>query len=115
MSIEKIGRKIKNLKTKIVDLVNRKARLEAEIAQANLLLSVAEKDLLNASQCSNEINVSDHAFIRYLERHCQYPIAQLKEQLADKIRPFIGAAVDGEFTVEGIKFKVTNRTITTIL
>ena len=69
------------------------------------------EDMLVAAR--EEIRVSDHAVIRYLERHCGFDFEEVRaEILSPIVRNAVNAGAAGVKMEEGT-FKIQQRTITT--
>lgn len=95
----------------------KKARQEASVKASNVDKLKNEQVSICASLTviSKEIGVSDHALIRYLERKYKFDFEQYREEI---LTPIVKQAIKAGATsikVEGVSFKVTNNTITTII
>ena len=89
---------------------------EERKAEALLRKQEAEDKLLRFQSSPPKLKVSDHAFVRYLERKCEYDIKSLKEQmLSSELINKIGDKTDGIFRVDGIEYRVEDRVIVTII
>lgn len=58
------------------------------------------------------VTMSDHAFVRYLERYLGVDINEVKHQLLSKFPPHVP---DGNFTAEGVTFVIKQNNVVTIL
>lgn len=61
------------------------------------------------------ISVSDHALIRWLERHHGFDLAPFRQELADLVEPFVAAKARHAQVAPGLYATICNDVVTTVL
>ncbi len=114
--------RIKLLEEKKVDLLDsiahadRKIKRETERRAGNLLrLSDIEEEIERLKHVPDEITVTDHAIIRYMERVLGLTMEDLKKDIvSEKLKAMAGKMQSGNFTIDGKELVMRNRAIVTI-
>jgi len=93
-----------------------KAVYDSTVIEASDLRDEATEIALSLTPKTKKIpTVSDHALVRYLERHHKFDLDQFRKEILSSNA--ISAINAGAVTIKrnGIKFKVQNNVITTVL
>lgn len=106
---------ISQLETETVRFQGLLAQCETSMADARAHLAAVRAELEKRRRPAIEPRISDHALLRYLERVMDVDISSLKLKLLtadvkDAIRAGASAVV-----VEGVRFKVQDNTIVTVM
>jgi len=107
-------REIKS-KLKQLDISIKEKSKHAVKAQKLLADDTNERERLNKmlDSIGNPVEVSDHALIRYMERHMEFDIEGCKKSL---LTPLVVEAINNgakKVTIEGIRFVVEDKIIVT--
>lgn len=105
-------KKIKSLVNKLKDMKSCVAQMQREISETE-----KEIDLLKKTNHSEQLKVSDHAIVRYLERKLNYDIASIRNEIISNHKDMVsGYEGNCDFTDEnGINFVFKNYTLVTII
>lgn len=97
---------IPDFKAKVKTIQKELSSMESEAVQ--LAASLAPKD-------REEIKISDHALIRYLERKHGFDFTQFRDEILTPDRKIMIEAGVKEINAGGIRLKVDGKTIVTVL
>lgn len=113
---DRLEKKLKRLNSNI-DYANKNIeKWSIQQAEAYLAKEKIEKKLKNFKENPPNLTVTDHAFIRYLERFCEFDIEKLKGQLiSTELKKMVGDKLDGRFSIDGITYVIKDRQIVTVL
>lgn len=101
-----IRKEILTLKTQTSLLTPKAETLGKQILELNSQLAFERRARMS------RIVMTDHAFLRYLQRKIGVNIEQLKDDILKKFPQFVP---DGNFNIDGVVWVVKNNTIVTIL
>jgi hypothetical protein len=112
--IRALERQLQDLEREINLKISNKRELEFEIKTLEQEKYKVEDRL--RSLRPDEITLSDHALIRYIERIEGYSLDEFREKIiTDRARKAIGKFPSGLITMDGFKMRVKNRKIITII
>jgi biopolymer transport protein ExbB/TolQ len=104
--IERVQKEIRALERKLADSAQVVREMLAQKVSDEAKLKNLQNQLKQLKPV--ELTVSDHALLRYAERHCGFPFDRVREEIAEKTKAL---STIGDF--EAFGFVVRNNTVIT--
>lgn len=109
----------KKLESYLSILKGQQNALKAQISDLNRQLTEKEKSIAATTAsikalAPSELEVTDHALLRYLERHEDIDLDEIREMIIGDLSESVGFFGNGTFPINGLQAVVRNNKVITI-